>query len=332
MKNLLSGVVCTLFTLILPAQTIQRAPIFGGQTVQPLYHQLIQSQIIQGQFEGFTCGNDHNNSALIPASSPCFEVTQGYGTICWNPGSGGSNNADPACAVAPVPFPTKNGGKYQVPIAITIFEDPNWTGTNYLNGSGFQGLSNADITQKLASINSLYANAQISFYECVERRRINNPDLFDFYQSNDPLNGENDGNGDLTQTAVYDLPNVINVYFVGGLEGDHDCCGTMGFAPYPPSRDFIIMRYGTAVGGTTFEHELGHYFGLYHTHKAGPTFSTGDVNGFPDGNIYNCDCKTTGDGICDTWPDPNFSYQCGSNCWGLDAFCFISDAFPTLRF
>ncbi len=332
MKNLLLGVVCTLFSVVSSAQTFQQAPIFGGQSVQQLYHQAIQNQIQQGQFEGFHCGNDYNNSALIPASSPCFEVTKGYGSICWNPSSGGANNIDPACSIAPLSFPTTNGGKYQVPIRITIFEDSNWIGANYLNGTGFQQLSDPAIDQKLAAINALYGNAQIQFYECRARNRVQNADMFDFYQNNDPNTGENDGTGDLNQTAMFDQQNVINIYFVGGIEGDHDCCGTMGFAPYPPSRDFIIMRYGTAVGGTTFEHELGHYFGLHHTHKAGPSLSTGDVYGFPDGNLYNCDCKTSGDGICDTWPDPNFSYQCGSNCWGLDAYCFISDVYPRCEF
>lgn len=332
MKNLLLGFICVCFSFALSAQTIQRAPSFGRQSVQQLYQQAVQNHILQGNHEGLQCGNDYNNAALIPASSPCFEVTQGYGSNCWNPSSGGANNADPACQLAPMPFPNNNGGKYQVPIQIVIFEDSNWTGTNYLNGSGFSGLADIDIDAKIAGINAIYANAQIEFFECETRKRIQNPDLFDFYQNNDPFTGENDGNGDLIQTSLYDIPNVINIYFVGGIEGDHDCCGTMGFAPYPPSRDFIIMRYGTAVGGTTFDHELGHYFGLHHTHKAGPSLSTGDVYGFPDGNIYNCDCKTTGDGICDTWPDPNFAYQCSSNCWGLDAYCFISDVFPRCEF
>lgn len=314
------------------AQTIPNAPIFGGQSVRQIYHQAVATHNAQGNHEGFQCGNDYNNAALIPASSPCFEVTQGYGSNCWSPTSGGSNNVDPACQVAAVPFPAKNGGKYQVPIQIVIFEDSNWTGANYLNGTGFLGLTNIDIDAKIASINAIYGNAEIEFYECVTRKRVQNPDLFDFYQNNDPFTGENDGNGDLTQTSLYDLPNVINIYFTSGIEGDHDCCGIMGFAPYPPSRDFIIMRYGTAIGGTTFDHELGHYFGLHHTHKAGPNLSSGDVYGFPDGNIHNCDCKTTGDGICDTWPDPNFSYQCGSNCWGLDVYCFISDVFPRCDF
>lgn len=332
MKKLLLVFLCTLLTVVASAQHIRQAPIFGGASVQQLYNQAVQNQISQGHFEGFTCGNDHNNSALIPASSPCFEVTQGYGSNCWNPTSGGSNNVDTSCTVSPVPFPNKNGGKYQVPIQIVIFEDTNWTGANYLNGTGFSAISDSDIDTKLAGINALYSHAGMEFYEVETRKRIQEADLFDFYQNNDPFTGENDGNGDLTQTSIYDIPNVINIYFVGGLEGDHDCCGTMGFAPYPPSRDFIIMRYGTAVGGTTFEHELGHYFGLHHTHKAGPGLSTGDVYGFPDGNLTNCDCKTTGDGICDTWPDPNFSYQCSSNCWGLDAFCFISDIFPRCDF
>ena len=56
--------------------------------------------------------------------------------------------------------------------------------------------------------------------------------MYDYYRNADPSTGDNDGNSDYDQTQAYDMLDVVNLYFVGGLDNDHDCCGTMGFAPY----------------------------------------------------------------------------------------------------
>jgi hypothetical protein len=218
----------------------------------------------------------------------------------------------------------------RVPISIVIFENSTWTGSNYIDGSNFLSLTNTDVDAKLTFLNTYYANSNIEFYE-VRRLRVNSPDLYDYYSpflsTADPTTGGNDGVNDEAQTIAYDLPNVINIYFVGGFAGDHDCCGTMGYAPYPPSRDYTVMRYGAAISGTTLDHELGHYFGLAHTQALNMT-GGGDVVSTPAGALNNSDALTTGDRIADTWPDPNFSYTpVSTTCnGGVDAFPYISNA------
>lgn len=121
------------------------------------------------------------------------------------------------------------------------------------------------------AVNDYYAKANIEFY-LVSLNRIQNCDLYDFYDTTDRTTGGNDGVNDYTETSASNVANVVNLYFAGGLNGDHDCCGTMGYA-YFPSVNYSFMRYGAAVGGTTLEHELGHFFGLYHTHRNATTGS-----------------------------------------------------------
>ena len=67
----------------------------------------------------------------------------------------------------------------------------------------------------------------------------------------------------------------------------------------------------------TFMHELGHVFGLLHTHGPSNTIKTDEwVNG--------CNCRHTGDRICDTPADPNLSWKVSENCeytgWEIDEF------------
>ena len=293
-----------------------------SQTTQELYQQAVSEAEANG--EVMTCSEreilDEDQLGKLSCTG-CPERSQGYGTNCWDPNSTGAitgTNFDDNCIIDPLPSPAC--GLYKVPLNITIFEDPTWTGDNYLNGTGFQSLADTDVLAKLAEVNQFYSKANIEFVICDGIKRVDNIDLYDFYDDDpDPTIGGNDGMDDLTQTASYDLPNSINLYFVGGLDGDHDCCGSVGFAPYPCSRDYSIMRYGAAVGGTTLAHELGHYFGLFHTHAAN---LGGNNTNQPSDMVNNCDCLTTGDGICDTWPSPRMTFDCDPTS-AVD-YCFIN--------
>ena len=286
------------------------------------YQQVIKNSIEAGTFNGFDCSHSHltNRARSTSRAATCSEVFDaGYGTNCWNDTN---TTPDPACAIPPVAAPECNGGFYRIPIAITIFECTNWNGANYLSADGaqtggFEPLQDVDLTNRLIEVNNLYANANIEFYE-VQRRRIEDCNLYDFFTNVDPATGVNE----LNQTASFDVPNAINIYFVGGINRDHDCCGTIGFAPYPPSRDYTLLRYGAGVTGSNLAHELGHYFGLPHTYAESIAGGVTDTDGVPVGSLDNCDCLTTGDQICDTWPDPFFSHNCNHD-GGSGGFCYI---------
>jgi len=293
------------------------------ESKRALYFQKIEEFRQAGTYEPPSCLTERlkfpTNSSLRSNSAIC-DIFVGYGTegLVFDDGTANANGNDPACTVD-VPASCGGTSVYRIPIAITIFEDQGWTGQNYLDGDntsgGFLALSDADIDTKIAELNSVYANAQIEFYEAVPRSREENADLYNFYRSTaDP----EDGIDDDPQTAIFDIANIVNVYFVGGIDGDHNSDGVTGYAPYPPSRDYFLMVY-RGTFGTTLEHEFGHYLGLAHTHDD-------SVNGVPETSLDNSNCLTTGDGICDTWPDPNFQncrnascvyQQGGANCPAL---------------
>ena len=90
---------------------------------------------------------------------------------------------------------------------------------------------------------------------------------------------------------VNPVANTINVYFTN-LAG---LCGQSTFTN--DSDQGVLMDIGcagNAANPSTFAHEIGHYFDLYHTHE--------DVFGVecPSGN----NCSSAGDRLCDTPADP----------------------------
>jgi hypothetical protein len=92
-------------------------------------------------------------------------------------------------------------------------------------------------------------------------------------------------------------PNTLNIYFV------NTAAGYCGWANFPSSSDrYIMMKNSCAMNTSTLAHEIGHYFGLYHTHQGGNEL----VNG--------SNCASAGDLLCDTPADPNLSGLVNGSC------------------
>jgi len=97
----------------------------------------------------------------------------------------------------------------------------------------------------------------------------------------------------------------INIYFGSRVKlGDDMVCG---YANYPfhgsifGLRSYIVMGWHcTGKWSTTLAHELGHTFGLRHTHELNLEKGTSEL-------VNGCNCATAADEICDTPADPNIS-------------------------
>jgi PKD repeat protein len=115
----------------------------------------------------------------------------------------------------------------------------------------------------------------------------------------------------LKNLSFWDNTRYLNIYIVKTISGN---VGGYSSFPYaPPNEDGIVVRHnlfgdiGTAAasGGRTTTHELGHWFGLYHTFNGG----------------CGQDTCTDGDLVCDTPPvvNPNFSCNLSANSCANDS-------------
>ncbi|PCJ23016.1 MAG: PKD domain-containing protein [Flavobacteriales bacterium] len=106
----------------------------------------------------------------------------------------------------------------------------------------------------------------------------------------------------LKQLSFWDNTKYMNIYLVKSITG-----GVLGYSSFPggpPDEDGMVVRsnvfgnIGTAASslGRTASHEIGHWFGLYHTFNNG----------------CGVDLCLDGDYICDTPPQATPSFNCNT--------------------
>jgi hypothetical protein len=136
----------------------------------------------------------------------------------------------------------------------------------------------------IANLNELWQPIGIDFKICDIRYMDN----FQF----DEFEGPADTG---PMTTMYYQQNTINLYLVESL--DLDGFGEAGgLASLPGGTDFVIVakEYMTPEFDVC-PHEMGHFFGLYHTFEE--DFGLELANG--------SNCETTGDLVCDTPANPS---------------------------
>lgn len=180
-----------------------------------------------------------------------------------------------------------------VPVKVHIIRRTNGTG----------GLSIAAWSNALATLNAFYADANLQFVECGPPNII-----YDDLYFNMPQTLEHELHSE------QGVLNVMNVYIPGGTLTSANGAALCGYTYFPGSghiQDLMVIKASCMTTGNTFAHEVGHYFGLYHTHgKVNcPTATT-----MTDELVNGSNCSTGGDNVCDTPADPGLS---GVNCTGL---------------
>lgn len=150
---------------------------------------------------------------------------------------------------------------------------------------GTGGISEDDINTAMERNNAFFMTGNIQFYNCGPFNEIRSTEWYDFVSSEEGA-----------MTAGNQVDGVINMYWVGQISGGSVC----GYAYFPGGPDVVLMA-NPCYDGVTLEHELGHFFNLYHTHGK----SSG--GGFTDELVDGSNCATAGDDICDTPADPDLT-------------------------
>jgi hypothetical protein len=157
---------------------------------------------------------------------------------------------------------------------------------------GSSNLTLSEIYQEIDSVNDFYSSSNMVFVECLAPQIVDDS----YYHTFD-----HDLHHADVLTQFY-TQGIVNMYFYGSVS--YNSTPVCGYSQYPPSEDYVMMSGNCATNGSTLAHELGHLFGLPHTH-----------GGTPDELADGSNCATEGDYICDTPADPTLgSSVVDTNC------------------
>jgi hypothetical protein len=166
---------------------------------------------------------------------------------------------------------------YRVPLAIHIVRLDDGTG----------GFALDNVAVAIEDLNTIWTQVGVQFYQRGGVDFINST-----YHSNVP---DSQARRDELR-RVNPVTNTINVWFTQLDE----LCGQSTFTGDLPQG--ILMNNACAGAGnspTTFAHEVGHYFDLYHTHETGFGVECPSAE----------NCSDTGDLFCSTPADPELDYE-----------------------
>lgn len=154
---------------------------------------------------------------------------------------------------------------------------------------GNYGITPVDITNSLSALNAAFAPICIDFELC----KVN-------YIPNYKYNFFLKPTEEAELISLYAIPKTINIFYAARVETAPGS-SVGGYAYFPGGPDFIIITKGS-LGVIT--HEMGHFFGLYHTFET--QFGLELANG--------TNCASSGDLVCDTPADPGLGNTPAPDC------------------
>ncbi len=163
----------------------------------------------------------------------------------------------------------------------------------FTNSIGGSDVSTSEVTNSIAALKKIYSNFGIIINNC-------NP----VFIKNPSLNNL-DRDKDLPLLESFLADNTINVFISDAVYANGELVCGFATLPFNVGKKYIVLNAPCVVNNSTFSHELGHFFGLYHTHHT--TFGKEYVS--------RINCQSSGDLLCDTPADPILSSaNVSSNC------------------
>ena len=145
----------------------------------------------------------------------------------------------------------------------------------------------------LATVNERFLGADIEFYECGGANIIQDAGL---------ANGLDPASIMFNLHATHGLPNLINVYIPNSTTSfnGYSYSGPIG------ATDYNVQFNGLVFSGSEYlandevlpAHELGHYFGLYHTVSNSTNLELANGSNCDNAGDYCCDTPAEYSGMC----------------------------------
>jgi hypothetical protein len=190
----------------------------------------------------------------------------------------------------------RNSSTTAVPINAIIVRQDNSDGA----------MSIIELNYALSALNYYYKSAGIEFYFSRHPYYINSTDLYNYDERSTDLNG---GDSDNQYNAFGgEVNNAINIYFVNTItraNGNR----VSGFAYYPSAlakSNRMFVSQNAILNNNTIAHELGHYFGLMHTHESTENGTTDESAEHVERSGAHFNADKAGDMIADTDADPRY--------------------------